>query len=103
LAIVICFRPQAFQATVRRINAKGVPSHPTTTMIEAYRAAIGPLTELVAAYGEPSDHELLGMCHLMIGDEESAGKTFRAGLAIEQERNPNSDLCGAFMKRIASL
>jgi hypothetical protein len=100
----LSYRPEdQRQALQLMIHAKGMPTNPTPTMIEAHRAAIAPLTELVSVHREPGDHELLGMCHLMVGDVESAGKTFRAGLAIERERNPQSDLCGALTKRIASL
>jgi hypothetical protein len=85
------------------IHAKGVPDPPTTAMVEAHRSAIEPLTELVSSHGEPSDFEMLGMCHVAVGNEQGAGAVFRAGLAIERERNVQSDLCGAFMKRISML
>ena len=73
------------------------------TSIEAHRAAIAPLTELVSAHGEPGDHEMLGICHLAVGNEESASAIFKAGLAIERERSPQSDLCGTLMKRVSML
>jgi hypothetical protein len=91
------------QALRLMIHAKGVPDPPTPEMIEAHRAAIEPLTELVSSQGEPSDFEMLGMCHVAVGNEQGAGEVFRAGLAIERERNVQSDLCGAFMKRISML
>jgi hypothetical protein len=99
------YRPEdQRQALKLMIHAKGVPSNkPTPEMIEAHRSAIGPLTELVSVHREPSDHEMLGMCHVMLGNEESAGVIYRAGLTIERERSPQSDLCGAFMKRISAL
>ncbi len=98
------YRPEDQRQALRlMIHAKGVPHNPTKAMLEAHRAAVGPLTELVSSHREPADHEMLGMCHVMLGNEESAGAIFRAGLTIERERSPQSDLCGAFMKRISAL
>jgi hypothetical protein len=91
------------QALKIMVHAKGVPDPATATMVEAHRAAIEPLTELVSAYGEPADYEMLGMCHVLLGNEEGAGNVFRAALAIERERSPGSDLCGALMKRVSML
>src|SRR5262249_43323980 len=91
------------QALKLMILAKGVPDPPTPAMIEAHRAAIAPLTELVSAHSEPADHELLGLCHLSVGNPESASEIFKAGLAIERERDPSSDLCGTLMKRISLI
>lgn len=98
------YRPEDQRQALRlMIHAKGVPANPSKPMIEAHRAAVAPLTELVSLHQEPADFEMLGMCHVMLGNEESAGNIFRAGLAIERERNSGSDLCGAFMKRISLL
>jgi hypothetical protein len=100
----LAYRPEDQRQALRlMIFAKGVPSNPTPAMIEAHRSAVAPLTELVSVHHEPADHEMLGMCHVLIGNEESAGVIFRQGLAIERERSPQSDLCGAFMKRISLL
>lgn len=85
------------------VLAKGMPSPPTSAMLRAHRSAVAPLTELVSVHGDPGDHELLGLCHLMLGNPESADKIFRAGLTIERMNNPQSDLCGTLMKRIAAL
>jgi hypothetical protein len=91
------------QALRLMVHAKAVPDPPTPAMVEAHRAALGPLTELVSRYNEPADYEMLGMCHVAVGNEEGAGTVFRAALAIERERNVQSDLCGALMKRISML
>ena len=91
------------QALRLMVFAKGVPETPAPSMVEAHRAAIAPLSQLVKAHGEPADHELLGLCHVACGDEENASQAFRAGLAIERARNPQSDLCGALMKRVSLL
>ncbi len=98
------YRPQdQRQALHFMIYAKGVPSWPTPVMVEAHRAAVAPLKELVAQYKEADDYEMLGMCYGILGDEVAAGVAFRDGLAIEREQNPQSDLWGSLMKRISLL
>jgi hypothetical protein len=52
---------------------------------------------------EPADHEMLGICHVILGHEEAASQIFRAGLNIERTRSPGSDLCGELMKRISLI
>jgi hypothetical protein len=91
------------QALKLMIHARGAPSRPTPTMVEAHRAAIAPLTELVSTQSEPADYEMLGMCHEMMGNAESASAMYRAGLQIERERSPQSDLCGALMRRVSLI
>ena len=85
------------------IHSKNAPAEPTQSMRAAHGAAIEPLTELVSRFEEPADYEMLGMCHVMLGNEAGAGAVFRAALTIERERNPGSDLCGALMKRVSWL
>ena len=100
----LTYRPEDQRQALRlMILAKNAPRPPSANMIEAHRAAVPALTELVSAYGEPADHEMLGVCHLLLGHEESASRIFRAGLAIERERSPGSDLCGELMKRISMI
>jgi hypothetical protein len=91
------------QALRLMILAKGVPEKPSAAMTRAHRSAVRPLTELVSIHGEPADFEMLGICHVLLGNVESADRIFRAALAMERERNPGSDLCGALMKRISLL
>ncbi len=91
------------QALRLMVHAKGVPDPATPAILQAHRAAIEPLTELVSGHGEPADYEMLGMCHVVLGNETGAGAVFRAALAIERERSPGSDLCGALMKRVSML
>lgn len=91
------------QALRLMVHAKGVPDPPTPAMVEAHRSAIEPLTALVSEHNDPADYEMLGMCHVAVGNEEGAGTVFRAALALERERNPQSDLCGALMKRVSML
>jgi hypothetical protein len=100
------YRPEdQRQALKLMVHAKNAPSASkrTPSMIEAHRSALGPLTALVSEHAEPSDHEMLGMCHVVLGNEEGASTIFRTGLNIERERNPQSDLCGSLMKRISFL
>jgi hypothetical protein len=98
------YRPEDQRQALRlMILAKNAPRTPTPAMVEAHRAAVPPLTELVSVHQEPADHEMLGVCHLVLGNEESASNIFRAGLAIERARSPGSDLCGELMKRISLI
>ena len=76
---------------------------PTQKLIEAHRAAIPALTELVSTLEEPEDYEMLGICHLMIGNDEAASNMFRHGLTLERERNAASDLCGRLMTRVSQI
>ena len=72
-------------------------------VIEAHRSAIAPLTELVSKYNEPADYEMLGVCHVRIGNAEAAANMFREGLTLERAKNSGSDLCGRLMTRISGL
>jgi hypothetical protein len=99
-------RPEDQRNALRlMIMAKGAPNpeRATPAMVEAHQAALPSLTDLINKYAEPADHEMLGICYVVLGNPENADKTFRAGLALERQRNPQSDLCGAFMKRISFL
>lgn len=91
------------QALRLMIMMKGVPAVATAPMAEAHRAAIAPLKRIVEVHREPKDHELLGICYVVTGDEATASAVFKAGLAIERQKNPQSDLCGALMKRVSML
>jgi hypothetical protein len=84
----------------KRQNEKGGPS---AALVEAHRAAIPALTELVSTLNEPEDYEMLGLCHLIIGNEQAASNMFKNGLTLERERNPASDLCGRLMTRVAAI
>jgi hypothetical protein len=98
------YRPEDRRQALRlMILAKNAPHRPTPPRIEAHRSAIAPLTELVSLYGDPADHEMLGMCHELVGNTQSASAIYRAGLTIERERNPQSDLCGSLMKRVSLI
>jgi hypothetical protein len=72
-------------------------------LVDAHRSAIGPLTDLVSKHNEPEDYEMLGICHLVIGNEAAAANLFREGLTLERAKNAGSDLCGRLMTRVSSL
>lgn len=72
-------------------------------LIDAHRSAIAPLTELVSRHNEPQDYEMLGVCHLLVGNEAAAAELFRQGLTLEREKDTGSDLCGRLMTRVSSL
>jgi hypothetical protein len=91
------------QALKLMILKKGAPEAKTPAMTEAHAAAIECLTELVSTHNEPADYELLGVCHVVMGNEASASDIFKAALAIERERDPSSTLCGTLMKRVSML
>jgi hypothetical protein len=91
------------QALRLMIMMKGTPSVPPPAMIEAHRVAISPLKRIVELHREPKDHELLGICHVVVGDEATASAVFKAGLNLERAKNPQSDLCGSLMKRVSML
>jgi hypothetical protein len=97
-------RPEDQRSALKlMILAKGAPNRTTPEMVEAHRVAAEHLTELVSKLGEPADHEMLGVCHLVLGNEDTASAIMRAGLAIERARNSGSDLCGSLMKRISLI
>jgi hypothetical protein len=83
--------------------AKQLPNKLSKVIMDAHRAALPALTELVSNYSEPADHELLGLAHQRLGNEEAASNIYKAGLALERARNAASDLCGRLMNRMAAL
>jgi hypothetical protein len=96
-------RPEDQRQALRLFVLAKREGRPSTKLLEAYRAAIPALTELVSTLNEPEDFEMLGVCHLMIGNEAAASNMFRHGLSLERGRNPASDLCGRLMTRIAAI
>jgi hypothetical protein len=75
----------------------------SAVLLEAVRAALGPLTELVSMHNEPEDFEMLGVCHVLLGNEKSASAIFQEGLTLERGRSPQSDLCGRLMTRLSAI
>lgn len=97
-------RPEDMRQALKLcVLAKGVPKKPTPAMVEAHRAAVPALTELVSQFDEPGDYEMLGICHVVLGNEQSASNIFKAALKLERERNAASELCGSLMSRLSQL
>jgi hypothetical protein len=84
-------------------NIKVAPSRPTPAQLDAFRAAIEPLSEILGGLGAAEDFQWLGICCMVTGDEKRAGELFRTGLKLERDRNPQSDLCGSLMKWVAAV
>ncbi|MDB4946705.1 MAG: hypothetical protein JWP97_6239 [Labilithrix sp.] len=96
-------RPEDQRQALKLLVLAKRSGKPSEKLVAAHRAAIAPLTDLVAKLSEPEDYEMLGICHLVTGNEQAAGNLFREGLTIERERNAGSDLCGRLMTRISSI
>ena len=73
------------------------------SLVPAIRATLGPLTDLVSRYNDPEDYEMLGVSHVVLGNEASASAIFKEGLQLERERSAQSDLCGRLMTRLSAL
>jgi hypothetical protein len=96
-------RPNDQRQALKLLILAKHPGPKSEKLIEAHRSAIGPLTELLSRYDEPEDYEMLGVCHLLIGNEAAAANMFREGLTLERAKNAGSDLCGRLMTRVSSL
>ena len=96
-------KPEDQRAVLKLLILAKRAGQPSEKLVEAHRAAIPSLTELVSTLNEPEDYEMLGVCWLMVGNEEAASNMLRQGLTLERERNPQSDLCGRLMTRISQI
>jgi hypothetical protein len=96
-------KPEDMRQALKLLVLAKRTGQPSAKLLDAMRAAIGPLTELVSTVNDPEDYEMLGICHLSIGNEQAASNMFRQGLTLERDRNPASDLCGRLMTRVASI
>ena len=96
-------RPEDQRTVLRHLILAKRTGAPSPRLVEAHRAAIPALTELVSTLNEPEDYEMLGLCHLMIGNDQAASNMFRQGLTLERAKNPASDLCGRLMTRVAAI
>jgi hypothetical protein len=95
--------PQDQRSVLKLLILAKRHGQPSEKLVEAHRAAIPALTELVSTHNDPEDYEMLGVCWLLVGNEEAASNMLRQGLALERERNPQSDLCGRLMTRISQI
>lgn len=96
-------RPEDQRQALKLLVLAKRTGKPSDKLIAALRSALVPLTELVSTLNEPEDLEMLGVCHLTLGNEDAASNLFRQGLTLERERNPASDLCGRLMTRVAAI
>lgn len=96
-------RPEDQRQALKLLVLAKRTGQPSPKLVEAHRAAIAPLTDLVSKHNEPEDYEMLGICHLLVGNEQAAANMFRHGLTLERERNAASDLCGRLMTRVSSI
>ena len=96
-------RPEDQRVPLKLLILAKRQGQPSAKLIEAHRAAIPALTELVSTVNEPEDYEMLGICHLLIGNDQAASNMFRQGLTLERAKNPASDLCGRLMTRVAAI
>jgi hypothetical protein len=96
-------KPEDMRQALKLLVLAKRSGKPSDKLVDALRAAIAPLTELVSTLNEPEDYEMLGICHLGIGNEQAASNMFRQGLTLERARNPASDLCGRLMTRVSSI
>lgn len=96
-------RPEDQRQALKLLVLAKHPGPKSEKLVAAHRSAIAPLTELVSKHNEPEDYEMLGACHVMIGNEEAAAKMFREALELERARNAGSDLCGRLMTRLSAL
>lgn len=96
-------RPEDMRQALKLFVLAKRTGKPSEKLLAAYRAAIAPLTELVSTQNEPEDYEMLGLCHLNIGNDQAASNMFREGLQLERARNAASDLCGRLMSRLSAI
>jgi predicted negative regulator of RcsB-dependent stress response len=80
-----------------------VPSPVTEAITDAHLAAIARLQRIVETSNSAIDFEMLGVCHQLIEDTETAAKMFSKALEIERANNPQSEMLGRLMKRASSV
>jgi hypothetical protein len=97
------YRPEDQRQALKLLVLAKRSGAPSASLLDALRAASGPLEALVASVGEPPDLEMLGLCKLLLGDAPAASALFRTGLEKERAANPQSDLCGRLMTRLSAI
>jgi hypothetical protein len=97
------YRPEDQRQALKLLVLAKRSGTPPASLLDALRAASGPLEALVAASGEQPDLEMLGLCRLVLGDAPAASALFRTGLEKERAANPQSDLCGRLMTRLSAI
>jgi hypothetical protein len=79
-------------------------AHPEIEAVAvAHKAALPRLRALVDGGSDPADQELLGVAHLVLGDQKAASAAFQTGLDLERARNPQSELIASLMRRVSQM
>jgi hypothetical protein len=97
------YRPDDQRAALKLMVLAKSPPAANDVIREAHRAALGRIETLIKAMSEPADYELLGVAQIVLGDSTAASEAFSKALTIERAKNPQSELCGNLMKRVAAL
>jgi hypothetical protein len=97
------YRPDDQRAALKLMVLAKSPPAVNDVVREAHRAALDRIETLVKAMSEPADYELLGVVQIVLGNATAAGESFSKALTIERTKNPQSELCGNLMKRVAAL
>ncbi len=97
------YRPEDQRQALKLMTYGKISGKPTPAIVEAHRAAMGPLLALTATLNEPLDWEMLGICQQLTGDDAAASISWRTGLDLERARDAGSVLCGTLMRRASSV
>lgn len=97
------YSPDEQRQALRLMLIPKMKPPPSDVVLDAHRAAIFRLKNLTEAFNDAGDFELLGIAYLALDDAEAARVAFTTGLGIERERNPQSHLVGALMKRVSEI
>lgn len=96
-------RPEDQRQSLKVMVLGKTPTPANDAVVDAHLAAITCLQRLAETSNDPLDFEMLGVCHQVIEDVETASKMYEKALEIERARNPQSELCGRVMKRISAM
>jgi hypothetical protein len=96
------YQPEHQRQTLKLLVLKS-PATVSDAVRKAHRAAADRLRGLITLQSHAADYEMLGICQLLLEDQSSASATFVTGLELERNRDPQSELCGSLMRRVAAL
>jgi hypothetical protein len=97
------YRPDDQRAALKLMVLAKSPPAVTDIVRDAHRAALVRIEALVKELSEPADFELLGVTQIVLQNSTAANEAFTKALSIERANNPQSELCGSLMKRVAAL
>lgn len=95
-------RPEDQRQAIERMLSKAPTNASSAAVVDAYLSAVTRLQALVDMFDEPADYEMLGRAYLMLNDTTAANAAFTTALALEQKRDPQSDLCSNLMRLIST-